>query len=150
LVDHSPHLSTTSSSIVPHFSSTIAPHVSHHIPSPNISKTKSIVVPTSTNENTQDLVDQLKTCIATLSLLLQNKTEHEKYIIPNVKPYSDKQRSRRKKKQSSLTPDRLRFSKKSVSNEDITVRRCNSSNDQTQKSMLDRFTVFVLTKKIFL
>ncbi len=136
MVDHSSHLSTTTSSIVPHFSSAIAPH---HIPSPNISKTKSIVVPTSTNENTQDLVDQLKTCIAKLSLLLQNKTEHEKYIIPSVKPSSDKQKSRKKKKQSSSTPDRLRFSKKSVSNEDITVRRCNSSNDQTQKSMLDRF-----------
>jgi len=120
---------------------------------PNISKTESIIAPNSINENIRDLVDQLKTCIDKLCLLFQNKTEHEKLRISNVKSCSNEKRSRAKKRQSqsssspSLTskPDRLRFSKKSISNEnnlvfeDITVRRCNSSNDQERKGMVDLF-----------
>jgi len=107
LAENSSHLSTTTGSIVPHFSSTIAPHVSHHISSstmaiPNVSKIKSITTLNSTNENIQDLVDQLKTCIATLSLLLQNKTEDEKpHRIPNVKSYSDEKRNRKSQASSS-------------------------------------------------
>jgi hypothetical protein len=155
LPENSSHLSTNTGSIVPHFSSTPAPHVSHHISSstmtiPNVSKIESITNPNSTNENIQDLVDQLKTCIATLSLLLQNKTEDEKHRISNVKSYSDEKRNRKSQSSSSSlslisTPDRLRFSKESISNEnnlgfeDITVRRCNSSNDQERKSMIELF-----------
>jgi hypothetical protein len=116
----------------------------------NVAKLQTVVAPTSTEENIQDLVDQLKNCIATLNLLLQNKTEHEKNIISNIKSYSDEKRSRTKKKSSSSlslpsTPDRLIFSKKSMPDEknlvfeNITVRRCNSSNNQGRKSMIDLF-----------
>jgi hypothetical protein len=138
---NSPYLSTTTSSILPHFSSKSAML--------NVSKIQTVVAPTSTNENIQDLIDQLKSCIAKLNLLLQNKTEDEKQIISNVKSYSDEKKSRTKKKpsESSLTatPDCLIFSKKSMSDEknlvfeDITVRRCKSSNNQGRKSMIDLF-----------
>ena len=101
----------------------------------------------------QDLIDQLKDCIATLSLLLQNKTEQEKQMLSNLKSYSDKKRSNAKQLRplssspSSLssisTPSHLTFSKKSTSHEnnlvyeDITVRQCNPSHNREHKSMTD-------------
>jgi hypothetical protein len=149
LTDHLPHLSPTTSSIVPHFSSTIAPHVPHHISSstfPISNAPKNESIPTSPNENIQDLVDQLKTCIDMLSLLLQNKTEHEKLRIPNIKSYSDQEKINKKKKQSqSSTSDHSKLTETSIPNkdnlifEDITVRQCHSSIDQVQKSMIDSF-----------
>ncbi|CAF2396390.1 unnamed protein product [Rotaria sp. Silwood2] len=150
------HLPTTSS-IVSHFSSTIAPHVSHHILSSttalskNIDQTKSIITPTLTNENIQNLVDQLKYCINRLSLLLENKIEDKKYVISNRKSYSNDKISTSEKKQiellsssSSLISTRTcsRFSRQSISDandfffKDIIVQRCNSFNNyQGQKSM---------------
>jgi hypothetical protein len=145
----------TTSSIVPHFSSTIAPHVSHHtssstIPISNAHQTES---PTSPNENIEDLIDQLKTCIDMLSVLLQNKSEHEKLQIPNIKSYSNQERIDRKKKQSPLSSflslssisDHSKLTQTSIPNkdnlifEDITVKRCNSPIDQIRKSMIDFF-----------
>ncbi len=132
----SPHLSTTTSSIVPYFSSTIAPYVPLHASlsttvTPNVLQTKSIVAPTVTSENIQDLVDQLKTCIATLSLFFPNKEKHGKRIISNGKPYSDEKVNRAKNKQPqslwTSTPARLRFSRSSTFNENIPVRQCNHS-----------------------
>jgi hypothetical protein len=154
-INNSPDVSTTAS-IVPHFSSTLAPVIPFHILSstttvPNVAKkTESIVASTVTNENIQDLVDQLKNCITALNLFVQNKTEHEKHIISNEKSYSDTKRCTTKQSKSlsssislTSTSDHLAFSKKSISNknnlvfEDIAVRRCNSFNNQERKSMTD-------------
>ncbi|CAF3361108.1 unnamed protein product [Rotaria sp. Silwood1] len=160
-----PHLSTTSS-IVPHFSSTVASHVSHHVlssanaMSDNIHQTKSIISPILTNENIQNLVDQLKIYIDTLNLLFENKIEHKKYVISNKKSYSDDKINISEKKQtellssssssssSSLISTRTcsRFSRQSISDgndlcvKDIIVRRCHSFNKyQGHISMFDLF-----------
>jgi hypothetical protein len=139
---------------VPHFSSTIAPNVPLHVSSSLtampfvLKKTETIAASTFTNENIQDLVDQLKNCIASLNLLLQNEKEHEKHMISNIKAYSDEKRNKINSSQSlssssisvTSTTDRLISSKKSISNEnnlvfeDITVRRCNSFNNEEHKS----------------
>jgi hypothetical protein len=146
LIDNTFHLSTTASSIVPHFSSTIAPYVPVDVlSSTTVPKTKSIIPTTAPGENIQILVDQLKTCIATLGLLLQNKIEPEKHRIPNVKSYANEKRKKKSQSLSSSilsTPDRSKLSNKSIHNkadlvfEDITVTRCTSISNQERKGMI--------------
>ncbi|CAF3366884.1 unnamed protein product [Rotaria socialis] len=143
-----PHVSSSRSvaSIVPHFPSTIVPHVRRHVRSStstrsNVCQTE---FPTLTNENIQDLVDQLNSCIDTLSLLI----EQEKYIIAQRKSYENEKISRTKKKSGQLSSSSISikktcstFSKQSIIDEndfiseDITVRRCNSFNNQEHTSM---------------
>lgn len=83
-------------------------------------------------------MDQLKTCIATLSLILQNETKSNS----TEKKMKDSQ-SVSSSLSSIPTPNHLRFSKKSMSNEnnlvyeEITVRRCNSSKVQDQISIIE-------------
>ncbi len=132
----------TTSSIVPHFSSTMATYVPYHNSSTTNPIPNTHTVSTSPHENIEDLVDQLKTCINMLSLLLENKTEH-------VKSYSDKKRINRKTQQPQSSPSSLSSSSikdHSIANknnlicEDITVRRCNSPIDPIRKSIIEFFS----------
>ncbi|CAF3585578.1 unnamed protein product [Rotaria sordida] len=157
-----PHLfsTPTPSSIVPYFSSTIAPYVLHHvlsstsITSKEIFQTKPIIDSNLTNENNiHNLIDQLKICIDTLKLLLENKMQYKKYIISNKKSSSNEKISTPEKKQiellslsSSLISTRTcsRFSRQSISDgndlffKDLIIQRCNSFNNyQGQKIYLN-------------
>ncbi|UJR28162.1 hypothetical protein I4U23_009416 [Adineta vaga] len=143
-VDTSPnHLSTTNSSIVPHFSSTNAPDVPLNTSSPAIGMSKAFEKESkilTSNENIQDLIDQLQTCIVTLNLLIQTSAKHEKNIISNEK--IDEQRSRVKKKNNSTRC--LQFRKRSSSNKDhllsvdLTVKQCTSFKSQQRPQQNDQ------------
>ncbi|CAF1991379.1 unnamed protein product [Rotaria magnacalcarata] len=142
-----PHPSSTSVvSIVPRFSSTVA-HIPRYVRSStsagsNVCQTE---FSTLTNENIQNLVDQLNSFIDILSLLIEKQIEQEKYIIPQRKSYGNEKLSKTKTKSRQLSSSSMSikrtcstFSKQSTVDEndfiseDITVRRCNSFNDQEQ------------------
>ena len=142
LVDRAPYVSPTTSSIVPHFSSSIAPHVpyvaSSTIAALGASKIESIPAPTSSNGNIQDLIDQLRTCINMLSLLLQNQIEQENLLVPNRKSHAQQKRiSNEELSQSSSDHSKRSIPhKENLIFEDITVRRCNSPIDQLPESII--------------
>ena len=129
--DEQAQLSTTSSA-VPYFSSTNTPHLSDRILRSHRSIPESVPLSNSLEKNTRELIDQVKTLIHTLGLLLKHKTD--------VKSFVDQKRFSKKTKQPSSKSDR---SKNHLFPENITITRRNFPLDHSQKS-----TIVITQKEI--
>ena len=118
--DHQPRRSTASSPRTPH----VPDHISSlTIPRSNLSKPESRPISNSLERNTQELIDQMKTLIETLRLLLENKID--------IRSYADRKKIKKKTKQSSS--DRT---KNNPFSEYMTITKCNFPTDHSRKSMI--------------
>ena len=141
LIQTSVHHSPTVASIVPHFSSTMAPPVLSSLLSvalPNETTNESIASRArASGDNLQALMDQLRSCIATLADLIQDRLVAKKHSSTSFKFHrKETRRSRNNQPARRATANNLAL-------EDIAVQRCSPPSDSPRRNG----TMFIFSLK---